>query len=638
MKFSRTKLIVTLCLSGLLSSTAAYAANIFLDSYQQARDIFWDEIYKEGGWTIYCGNRIEGRTRDLHIEHVYPMSWVSRYLGCGTRSQCRVESKIYRHIEADLHNFYPARRDANMQRSNFSFGEVGESTRKLPDCDLKIDSDANLVQPSDEVAGDLSRAFLYMTSEYRLELPPAINDYKLLLSWHHADLPDQFEQRRNAEIKRTVGASNIFIDYPELAEKIIKHKEEFDVHFLPDHREISLRKLVVDKNYVNKNLRNMDFSGQDLSFANFYGANLEGARFHNTRLIGANLSDANLTNVRFKNSDLSNAVFRDTKIKDATFVKSSLSNSLFTGVVLDNVNFDRSGLNNVLVIDSEFVNVNFRDSQLNGAKIYYGRFADANFSSNTLVKNASFNKTDFKNVNFSDSRLNDSVLDSVKFEQTYFFDTDLTGVTADLDPDSTLSAAEFSEASGLQYLTYRKTPNSLTALRESFISAGLRRQERQLTHAIESTRTDNTTGAEYWFRYIMYDLTSAYGLSYGRPVFLIFTGIVFFGLLYIRPVTSPTESAILYVEIDEKTGDEKVSPLKSAGVKAVLWSLYFSLLSAFHLGWRDLNVGNWIVRMQTQSFLLRSRGWVRSISGIQSLVSVYLLAIWALTYFGRPFQ
>ena len=585
-----------LCLSGLLSSTAAYAANIFLESYQQARDIFWDEIYKEGGWTIYCGNRIEGRTRDLHIENVYPMSWVSRYLGCGSRRECRVESKIYRHIEADLHNFYPARRDANMQRSNYSFGEVGESTRKLPDCDLKIDSDANLVQPSDEVAGDLSRAFLYMTSEYRLELPPAINDYKLLLSWHHADLPDQFEKRRNAEIKRTVGASNIFIDYPELAEKIIKHKEEF------------------------------------------YGANLEGARFHNTRLIGANLSDANLTNVRFKNSDLSNAVFRDTKIKDATFVKSSLSNSLFTGVVLDNVNFDRSGLNNVLVIDSEFVNVNFRDSQLNGAKIYYGRFADANFSSNTLVKNASFNKTDFKNVNFSDSRLNDSVLDSVKFEQTYFFDTDLTGVTADLDPDSTLSAAEFSEASGLQYLTYRRTPNSLTALRESFINAGLRRQERQLTHAIESTRTDNATGAEYWFRYIMYDLTSAYGLSYGRPVFLIFTGIVFFGLLYIRPVTSPTESAILYVEIDEKTGDEKVSPLKSAGVKAVLWSLYFSLLSAFHIGWRDLNVGNWIVRMQTQSFLLRSRGWVRSISGIQSLVSVYLLAIWALTYFGRPFQ
>jgi hypothetical protein len=26
------------------------------------------------------------------------------------------------------------------------------------------------------------------------------------------------------------------------------------------------------------------------------------------------------------------------------------------------------------------------------------------------------------------------------------------------------------------------------------------------------------------------------------------------------------------------------------------------------------------------------------VAGLQSLLSVYLLAIWALTYFGRPFQ
>lgn len=31
-------------------------------------------------------------------------------------------------------------------------------------------------------------------------------------------------------------------------------------------------------------------------------------------------------------------------------------------------------------------------------------------------------------------------------------------------------------------------------------------------------------------------------------------------------------------------------------------------------------------------------GWARTVSGIQSLLSVYLLAIWALTYFGRPFE
>jgi hypothetical protein len=29
---------------------------------------------------------------------------------------------------------------------------------------------------------------------------------------------------------------------------------------------------------------------------------------------------------------------------------------------------------------------------------------------------------------------------------------------------------------------------------------------------------------------------------------------------------------------------------------------------------------------------------VRVVAGIQSLLSIYLIAIWVVTYFGRPFQ
>lgn len=49
-------------------------------------------------------------------------------------------------------------------------------------------------------------------------------------------------------------------------------------------------------------------------------------------------------------------------------------------------------------------------------------------------------------------------------------------------------------------------------------------------------------------------------------------------------------------------------------------------------------MGSWLTRFQFTDYDLRSRGWVRFVSGAQSLVSVSLLAIWALTYFGRPFQ
>ena len=67
------------------------------------------------------------------------------------------------------------------------------------------------------------------------------------------------------------------------------------------------------------------------------------------------------------------------------------------------------------------------------------------------------------------------------------------------------------------------------------------------------------------------------------------------------------------------------------------WALYFSLLSAFHIGWRDLNVGSWLARISPREFTLRATGWVRVVSGVQSLLSVYLIALWVLTYFGRPF-
>lgn len=66
--------------------------------------------------------------------------------------------------------------------------------------------------------------------------------------------------------------------------------------------------------------------------------------------------------------------------------------------------------------------------------------------------------------------------------------------------------------------------------------------------------------------------------------------------------------------------------------------IYFSILSAFHVGWRDLNVGTWIARMQPREYRLHATGWVRFVSGLQSLLSVYLLALTILTYFGRPFE
>ena len=67
-------------------------------------------------------------------------------------------------------------------------------------------------------------------------------------------------------------------------------------------------------------------------------------------------------------------------------------------------------------------------------------------------------------------------------------------------------------------------------------------------------------------------------------------------------------------------------------------SIYLSFLSAFHIGWREFNVGTWITRLQPREYILRAKGWVRSLSGLQALISVYLLALAVLSYFGCPFE
>ncbi|HXZ89069.1 MAG TPA: hypothetical protein VEF07_10880, partial [Candidatus Binataceae bacterium] len=67
-------------------------------------------------------------------------------------------------------------------------------------------------------------------------------------------------------------------------------------------------------------------------------------------------------------------------------------------------------------------------------------------------------------------------------------------------------------------------------------------------------------------------------------------------------------------------------------------ALYFSLLSAMRIGWHQLNVGTWITRIQPRQYSLQATGWVRVVSGVQSLISVYLVALSVLTYFGTPFE
>ena len=184
-----------------------------IEDYQQARSIFWNSVYQGDGETLYCRRPFEGREPGLNIEHVFPMSWVTRALNCGTRQQCRNTSKMFNRIEADLHNLFPALSEVNSARSSFPYSEIGGERSAFRDCDFEIDMNRREVEPSLESRGDVARAMLYMSSQYAdmgLELFAA--QRARMLEWDRVDPPDSFEIYRNQVIAEIQGNSNPYID------------------------------------------------------------------------------------------------------------------------------------------------------------------------------------------------------------------------------------------------------------------------------------------------------------------------------------------------------------------------------------------------------------------------------------------
>ena len=88
----------------------------------------------------------------------------------------------------------------------------------------------------------------------------------------------------------------------------------------------------------------------------------------------------------------------------------------------------------------------------------------------------------------------------------------------------------------------------------------------------------------------------------------------------------------LYIE--EKTAKKA----KFMSWKTLNTAMYFSLITSTHLGWRDINLGSWISRLQGEHYTFNATGWLRTVSGIQSLLCIYLIAIWALTQFSLFFD
>ncbi|MCB1761363.1 MAG: endonuclease [Gammaproteobacteria bacterium] len=203
----------------LLADVGMAAGQKRFDSYFEALPLFWQQVYRLGGETLYCGREFpRDKSRAINIEHVYPMAWVMRAEGCRTRDACRSSSRRFNQIEADMHNFYPARKDINKIRGSFPFGTIRGEERRYGKCDFEFDARKRVVEPRPASRGNIARSMFYMKDTYGLKIYS--RQGQLLQRWNRDDPPDDQERQRNNLIEKLQGTRNRFIDQPQLAEKL----------------------------------------------------------------------------------------------------------------------------------------------------------------------------------------------------------------------------------------------------------------------------------------------------------------------------------------------------------------------------------------------------------------------------------
>ena len=289
-------------------------------------------------------------------------------------------------------------------------------------------------------------------------------------------------------------------------------------------------------------------------------------------------------------------------------------------------------------------------------------------------------------ANLSGAILTDAYLGNANLSGAFLAEARVGGTVFEPKSLPELTLSGISQAQNLELLTYYGNPAALVQLRKQFQDGGLREQERKIAYALKrreaelswargtSRRLPGDKGprailwssdsvlanfASFTLNKVFFDWTCQYGMSPGRPLIL---GVVLWFLcsfLYFACIHTHGEAG-LYRVYGQSIGDdpsaqrrvERISPLStkySPGPRLLFQffrreclllrtSMFFSLMSAFNIGFRDINFGRWLRLLTRQEFDIKAVGWARVIAGWQSLISVYLIALWVMTYFGRPFD
>jgi hypothetical protein len=316
------------------------------------------------------------------------------------------------------------------------------------------------------------------------------------------------------------------------------------------------------------------------------------------------------------------------------------------------------------------------------------------FGANLRGVNLSY--ADLRGAALSFARLDGAYLQGTDFKVQQLRGASLTGV--DYEPTAQPPLNEIASATGLDAMTYESNPAALTELHKQFHEQGFKAQQGMTAYAIESTKDDDllqtsiedrirlrtTVGflretklrlrtiaegcpknlgncISYLFRTISFNLTCRYGLSPWRPLmivggsWLVFSALYVFllkskGRRYIYLVVKRREGkgelrrpVMCEVRLDGRSGS-RVTLIKKELMRALIlvWvSMLFSLINTLNIDVKLLDKFNpWalIKRVLPREFDLQGKGLGKILGGLQTVISLFLIGLWAILMTHNPFD
>lgn len=145
-----------------------------------------------------------GNTRKCWREEICTDKYGNKYKG---RKCCTKIDKVFKAMEADMYNLYPAVGELNADRKNYKYGIIPGEERKYGVCDFEVAD--KLVEPKEDIRGDIARTYFYMEKTYNV--PISDKQRKLFEVWDKQDKIDEWEIIRAKRIEKIQGNRNTFV-------------------------------------------------------------------------------------------------------------------------------------------------------------------------------------------------------------------------------------------------------------------------------------------------------------------------------------------------------------------------------------------------------------------------------------------